>query len=313
MKDQEQLNYLVVKENDLVQRAQYRLNAGEQKLVCYVISRIKPTDTRLDDQTIRILDFADITGVDKRHAYRDFVSMINGIDKKAQWIKMGDEVFKFRWFSEAKYNERKGTITVRLHSQLQRYLIDLRRNFTQYELWNILSLKSKYSIRMYELLRSYQFQSQHRFDIDELKTLLSAENYTTFKDFRRRVLDVAVKEINQYTDLEVTAKFESAGREHRVKGVSFDIKRKKQSAAYKAYLQTVERINKRSHQIEGQMSLFDLTKEDFDVDVVNVIPDKVEVCDYSSNIELTGPDNSKKTCESQVTHIVNEDDLHYDD
>lgn len=56
---------------------------------------------------------------------------------------------------------------------------------------------------MFELLKSYAYQHSKEFDIDDLKELLMAENYVNFKDFRRRILEPAIAEINEYTELSV--------------------------------------------------------------------------------------------------------------
>ncbi len=116
---------LVVKENELIQRASYHLTMEEQKLLCYVISKIKPTDKVFEQYTISALDFAEVVGIDKRHAYLDFKKMVDSFDEKKQWIKVGDNNINFRVFSEAEYNEKQGSITVLLNSHLKKYLLDI--------------------------------------------------------------------------------------------------------------------------------------------------------------------------------------------
>lgn len=250
----------VVKDNELIQTASYMLTAEEQKLLCYVISKIKPTDREFTRYTISALDFAEVCGIDKRHVYRDFKKMADGLDEKRRWIKIGDDNVKFGVFSETEYNERRGSITVVLNSRLQKHLlglIDTGAHYTQYELWNVLSLKSKYSVRLYELFRSYSYQHKKEFDIDELRALLCVENYSMFGDFKRRVLDKAIAEINKYTDLKVSFEPVSIGREHRVVGVIFYISKKELNEKMGAYWETVNRINAKNKQIPGQRSIFD--------------------------------------------------------
>lgn len=250
----------VVKDNELIQTASYMLTAEEQKLLCYVISKIKPTDREFTRYTISALDFAEVCGIDKRHVYRDFKKMADGLDEKRRWIKIGDDNVKFGVFSETEYNERRGSITVVLNSRLQKHLlglIDTGAHYTQYELWNVLSLKSKYSVRLYELFRSYSYQHKKEFGIDELRALLCVENYSMFGDFKRRVLDKAIAEINKYTDLKVSFEPVSVGREHRVVGVIFYISKKELNEKMGAYWETVNRINAKNKQIPGQRSIFD--------------------------------------------------------
>ncbi len=254
---------LVVKENELIQRASYHMSMEEQKLLCYVISKIKPTDKVFEQYTISALDFAEIVGIDKRHVYRDFKKMIDSFDSKAQWIKIDDTEFKFRVFSEAEYNEKKGSITVMLNSHLKKYLLDIGKQgqYTKYELWNILSLKSKYSIRLYELFRSYSYQHEKEFEIDELKSLLCAEQYKNFNDFKKRVIDKGINEINIFTDLKVTYQTKKSGKGGRVSKIVFYIHKKKIDEKFAAYNESVERVNQRNKQVKGQISIFDYDME----------------------------------------------------
>ena len=205
-------NQLVVKDNDLIQKTQFALSAQQQKLVCYVISLIKPTDKVFEEYTIDILDFAELCGISQKNVYTEFKRMIDDLDSKATWVKFKDTTFKFRWFSEAKYIENQGKIKVLLNSEIKKYLLELSHSFTQYELYNILAFKSKWSIRLYELFKSYQYQHTKTFTVDELRELLGAETYSNYGSFKQRVLDKAQEEINKYSDITIKYQFETVGR-----------------------------------------------------------------------------------------------------
>ena len=256
-------NQLVVKDNELIQRAQYNLTAQQQKLICFVISKIKPTDKVLERYTISARDFADITGIAYNHVYDEFRQMIDDLDEKARWIKVGSETVRFRWLEIPTYNDRNGSITVSINPYLSKYLLQLKGNYTQYELWNILSLKGKYAVRLYELLKSYSFQKKIEMDFTHFKQLLCAEQYDRIFDLKKRVLNPAVKEINELTNLQVNYDTGSAPGSKRITTIKFSIREKENIAAYTAYKKTLEKINKRNNQIPGQTSLFDKTLEEF--------------------------------------------------
>lgn len=250
---------LVVKDNELIQKAQFCLTPTQQKVVCYVISLIRPEDKLFTKYSISIKDFAELCGISPKHAYSEFKSMIDDLDKKAFWIHMDGKKFKFRWFTESTYIDGKGQIQVMLHSELQSYLLQLRTNFTQYELWNILALKSKWSIRLYELFKSYQYQHRITFDYDNLKELLGAESYKNFNDFKRRILDKAKDEINQFTDIDVDYELITIKKSHRVKDIIFIIDKKGTKEGFLAYRKTIDKINQKNNkkELKGQLS-FDL-------------------------------------------------------
>ena len=254
----------VAKDNELIQTASFKLTTEEQKLLCYIISKIKPTDRPFQKYTISASDFAEVCGIDKRNVYRDFKKMADSLNEKSRWVQIGDDVTKFSVFNEPTYNEKQGSLSVYLNTRLHKYLINLVEkggNYTQYELWNILSLKSKYSIRLYELFRSYSYQSKKNYDIDKLRGLLCVENYSKYSEFKRCVLDKSIAEINKYTDLNVSFKPETTGREHKVTAIIFYISKKEPNEKMSAYWHTVNRINAKNKQIKGQISLFDYDME----------------------------------------------------
>jgi len=104
---------------------------------------------------------------------------------------------------------------VKLDDLLKPYLLGLKKNFTQFEFMYTLAMKSKYGIRLYEILRSYEFRHEIEFGVEELKAmLLDAAKYVAFKDFRVNVIDVAVNEINNLSDINVEYEAVKWGRSY---------------------------------------------------------------------------------------------------
>lgn len=237
-----ELTQIVVKSNDLIQKKRYSLTATQQKFLAYIISKIKPTDTINTMYEISVEDFCDLIGIDKTGFYTEFIKMIDKFDNDCFWIDTKDTLSKFRWFNDTVYHKGQGKVQLYLSRSLEQYLIGMTENFTKYELYNIMALKSKYSIRLFELFKSYAFQTQKQFDIDDLKCLLYCENYKNFKDFRTRVLEPAIKEINEYTELEIQYELATKGR--KVIAITFLINKKKWMDAYRSYNLTLQQLEK---------------------------------------------------------------------
>ena len=89
------------------------------------------------------------------------------------------------------------------------FLFELKNRYTQYQLYEVLVFKGKYSIRLYEIIRSFILQDDLRdgkekeidFTVEELKKLLCCESYKRWVDFDRYVLQKAVEEINCTSDI----------------------------------------------------------------------------------------------------------------
>ena len=88
--------------------------------------------------------------------------------------------------------------------------------FTKFNIQNIKPLTSIYAIRMYELCKHfYKDSSYAQISIDQLKKILQIENkYKQISDFRKRVLDVAKKQINKNTDLEIDFELIKEGKRY---------------------------------------------------------------------------------------------------
>ena len=108
------------------------------------------------------------------------------------------------------------------------FLLNLKKNFTSYELIFTLRFKSKYSIRLYELIKSIHYRPleeyERIFTLDELRRLMGAETYTTYQTFKTRALNMAVSEINLYSD--ATVQYVPLKKGRAVNAIKFIIRSK---------------------------------------------------------------------------------------
>lgn len=257
-------NMLVVKHNNLIQKVSYNLTATEQKLIIYIISKIKPTDKDLDKIEIKVNDFCSICGIDKTYFYSEFKKIIDNLDNKSYWIQTEKKLFKFRWFSEAEYINGEGKVRILLNTNLKQYLIDLKEHFTEYELYNILALKSKHSIRLFELFKSYSYQSYISFEIEEFRKLLciNTVTYKNFNNLKVKVLEKAIIEINKYTELEVEYKTIKKGK--KIIEIVFDIKKKNSLDSWISYRNTIDKINEDNNKLKQTITMYDLFTDNID-------------------------------------------------
>ena len=218
-------NYYVVKSNALIQKSRFSLSLQAQRCLLFAISRIKFSDMPSTEYTFAIKDICDACGIDmKTHGdyYNLMKSELKALRDNSIWItnEEGKEE-TVSWFSKVKINKGTGTVSVKFDESIEEYLFLLQNRYTQYKLSTPLAFKSKYSIRLYELLLSYIKKSELEsgkeneisFTPDELKERLDAQNYNKFYDFRRFVLEKAVEEINTYSeDIKVSFEYFYKGK-----------------------------------------------------------------------------------------------------
>ena len=127
---------------------------------------------------------------------------------KSNWIEFEpDTETLVRWIDTLSIHKGSGTVKISLSRNLTPYLIGLRKQYTQIPLFNILPMRSKYGIRLYEILKSYANLGSKRISIDELKKRLNAESYKDTSNFKTKVLFPALKDIEEYGDIKVSTIF----------------------------------------------------------------------------------------------------------
>lgn len=205
---------VVVKSNQLIQQSRFRLNLQQQKMVLYIVSQIQYSDDDLKLYTFEINDFCRVCGIDSvgGKQYANLKDSLQQLRDKSLYITLEDESqILVGWLQNVFLSPKKTTFSVLIDPFLKPYLLHLRENFTKFELVYTLRMKHKASPRLYEILKSYHYDSlkpyEKDFDIDELRRLLDADNptYQQFKYFNQFLLKPAINEINAQTDIHVTA------------------------------------------------------------------------------------------------------------
>ena len=252
----EQRDYTVAKANEVIRKARNQLGLVQLKTLAYIVSKVKPTDKSRLFYNFDISDFCKVCEIDYNGKnYNDVKAALKSLRDKSFWIidDNGNEVL-CSWIEKPIINPRSKKIKVRLDEDIQKYVIALIGNYTQYSLWEVVRMKSRYSFVLFELLKSYVFQKRpyYSFEIEELKKQIGATRYVNFKDFRNRVLDIATKEINQFTT--ITIRWEPVKTGRKVSHIIFYVNEKSELDIFNA--------QETPKQIEGQVNLYDCFESD---------------------------------------------------
>lgn len=215
---------LVVKENTLIRHTRYDLSLSEQKILIYIISKIMADDKDFKHITFRISDYIQVAGIKHRggSAYEYIKDSIQSIRNKSWWIKEGKKETLFSWIDTATVKENIGEVDIVLSESLRPYLLDIKGNFTKYNLVNILVLHSKYSVRLYEIFKSYLWLNKFEIDLQEFRKVLNiTDRYEDYTELKRNVILPSIKEINKYTDLDI--KFNPIKKGRKIDKLVFEI------------------------------------------------------------------------------------------
>lgn len=214
-------NALVVKSNALIE-ASYRLSLNEQRLILSCISQIRRDEPVTDKimYSISASEFAKVCNLDLKVAYQQLQSAALTLKRREVRITQEPngagrrkETLIANWVQSIKYSEGNGEIKLRFNHDMLPYLTELTRCFTSYKLKTIVCMSSSYGVRIYELLAQWRSLGEKELSIEWLREALQLENqYKPMCNFKARVLDPAMKDINKNSDIWVTWKQKKTGR-----------------------------------------------------------------------------------------------------
>ena len=211
---------VVVKSNKLIE-ASYRLDLIEQRIILYAIVEARETQKGLSDGfvTLEAKSFAKMFNMDEANAYgqlKDAMDTLFG-----RYIVVRDihpesgceRVSKIRWISTASYIDGAGIVQLRFATDMVPYVARLETEFTVYRLEKIGHMTSAHAVRLYELLVQYLSIGTREIALSWLKETLGIVNeYKAIKDFKKYVLDLAVSQINEHSDIRVSYTQRKTGR-----------------------------------------------------------------------------------------------------
>jgi plasmid replication initiation protein len=226
-------NLTVCKANEVIE-AGYRLSLNEQRVVLACIGQVNSMEELLktDEFELSAKDFANLYGISEDRAYSELQEVARNLYQRSLTIHNPDpkrpklKKIETRWISSIGYMPEDGKIILCFAQKLLPYLSQLKGTFTRYKLEHIGNMTSMYSIRLYELLAQWQSVGKREVEIDWLKTQFQLdESYDRMFDLKKRVLDPAVKDINENSNFNVVWEQRKTGR--RVTHLTFTFAEKK--------------------------------------------------------------------------------------
>ena len=223
---------LIVKDNALI-NASYNLDLAEQRLILLAILEARESNTPSDrDLTIHAESYINHFNVHRNTAYKVLKDACKNLfERRFSYQKLtakGNlENVMSRWVHRVSYVENVALVRIRFSDDVVPLITNLEKHFTSYELEQVSSLTSAYAIRLYEVLIAWRSTGKvTMIEISELRSKLGVEpnEYQKMANFKSRVLDLAIQQINDHTDIK--AEYEQHKRGRSIIGFSFSFKQK---------------------------------------------------------------------------------------
>jgi plasmid replication initiation protein len=223
----DELKSSVIKSNLLIE-SRYSLKLSELKLLLWMIKEIDINDKDFHEYTIYIKSFMDASNIKRDRFYSEAKKITKGFLSKVLELKTDEGDFlQTHFMSSVLYKTGQGYITYRFDPSLKPHLIRLQKSFSRFSIDNVINMKSVYSVRLYQLLKSHEGLKTRKFTIDELKYILVIEDkYKLFGDFQRYVLKKAQTDCIKFADITFDYSIQKKGR--KAHSITFTITEKKQ-------------------------------------------------------------------------------------
>ncbi|MEN8383469.1 replication initiation protein RepM, partial [Acinetobacter radioresistens] len=230
---------LVVKDNALI-NASYNLDLVEQRLILLAIVEARGSGRGInanDPLEVHAESYVTQFNVARQTAYQALKDACKDLFARQfsyqEINKRGNvENVLSRWVSEIRYIDDEATVKLIFAPAIVPLITRLEEQFTKYELQQISHLSSAYAVRLYELLIAWRSAGQTPIiELAEFRQKIGVldDEYTRMGNFKDRVLNLAITQINEHTDIKVKCEQHKKGR--NISGFSFSFKQKKVVAA----------------------------------------------------------------------------------
>lgn len=207
---------LIKKSNQLIE-ARYKFDVWETRFFLSLLSYIRRDDQDFKPYRIWYKEVIKTFGLKSNQSYdllreagRSLMRKTFKVSNVENGFKRETEYHIIRTVNYlAEGQQKKGVeaqeyIDVTFEPEMKPLLLQLQKNFTAYDLRNVVKLGT-YPIRVYELLKQYESIGERKLRIDELKRMFElTDEYPLFANFFQRVIKPSVKDINAHTDITIT-------------------------------------------------------------------------------------------------------------
>ena len=231
-------NQLITKANKLTS-ASYSLGIPEQRIIFLAIIKARAQDKLIDARgmlNITAKSYQEQFNVEKHTAYDALKSAASGLfEAQFEYDDIHEETGKpthrvVRWVQQIGYIKDAGMIELQFTDAVIPLITRLSEQYTEYDLKQVSELQSEYAIRLYEIMMQWKtVGATNKISLKKLRLMLGVkpEQYLAMSDFKKRVLNHGIKQINDHTD--ITVEYEQYKTGKKVTDFTFKFKRKPQT------------------------------------------------------------------------------------
>lgn len=206
--------------NELV-RAVQRLSLNEKRLLMLAVSKLDENAGIEQLITLSAEEYSQLYGIQKNNTYRTLKEAESKLWNRELIMQRDDGDLTIRWIISYRYQQHKGAVALRFHPDLDKHIINLKERFTRYLLSRAADFSYLYAWRLFELILQFRTTGVLKISVDEFKQVMETPKAYD-RDFgliRRKVIDLAIKEIREKDGLAIRYDTTKTGR--KITGLVF--------------------------------------------------------------------------------------------
>ncbi|HNF63942.1 MAG TPA: replication initiation protein RepM, partial [Rhodocyclaceae bacterium] len=230
------MSELIVKDNALM-NASYNLSLVEQRLILLAIIEARESGKGINANNPLIVHaetYINQFGVHRNTAYQALKDACKDLfarqfSYQEKNTRGNTRHVTSRWVSQVAYNDKEAAIDLIFSPIVVPLITKLEEQFTKYDIEQISDLSSAYAVRLYELLICWRSTGKTPvIELDEFRKRIGVldTEYKLMAQLKERVLNLAIQQINEHTDIIANYEQHKAGRV--ITGFSFTFTQKKQ-------------------------------------------------------------------------------------
>jgi plasmid replication initiation protein len=195
--------------------AQYDFTPTEMDIMALVIYKTQPSKPWTDSIVMYVNDIRTLKQNGSKAIYEGVKEALTGLVTKP--YRIFDREYKnfyvCGFIASGEYEANTGKITITLTRKIHQLIVNIQREFTSFNVRSILMLKRKHAKRLYLLACQFVGTGVRNIHLDELRRNFGIQDrYPTFADLQRYVIQPAIMEINEKTELQIQVNPIKTGR-----------------------------------------------------------------------------------------------------
>ena len=215
---------IVVQRNNFIKGNFSTLEIRDLKILKLLVSKVNSSNKEFESYYYITKDEVRAFNFNERNIHSYIKTSLRRLSSVFIVVKNDDkEEVEISLVGKIIYDKKNGIYKVPLSSDLKEYLLDIKKEFTKYNLCNLVHLKRKEEVKLYEYLKSISFEI-FVISIENLKTIMeiNKKSFESFFNFHKKLKE-SISSINSYTDINVN--FIVLKNNNQSKNIQFTIKR----------------------------------------------------------------------------------------